>query len=314
MNFLRKIHLSEADRIYMGQRFRQLRRDLGLSQQQLVGQYSFPSQNALTRFERGQAKQVSWPLLAALARFLRSHGKSLDWLVTGTEPPSEGLVPPIAVMADAEADELLAAFAKLTSAEAQMVSFVRLADDKQARRRLAEALMPPDWQPPWPRLTAGERFPQRVDVDDLPRDWRGKYVPIVAGVAAGEGSDTVEAEQEAVEYVPCEGAPEGAFAVEVFGECMMPDYNPGDVVIADPRRRIESGVGVIVYGTEAGERLAQLRILRRDGGRVCLESRRRRPIEIPADRLIAAYAVWRHLPTGANTGPGAADHTGGQGA
>jgi len=279
----------------------------------MVARFGFPSQDAVTRFERGVAKTVSLPFLCALARFAVTEGTSIEWVLTGTEI-GRSEEPSLTWLADAGPDELTGEFARAIGREQHIAQFVRLANDRRARRRLAEAMAPPGWQPPWPRLTTGERLPRRVDVEDLPADWRGKYVPIVAGVAASKGSDTVQAEQEAMEYVACEGAPDGAFAVEVFSECMMPQYEPGDLVVVDPRCLVESGLAVVLYrGQFPGgcDRCAKLRILRRvpgeaGAGRVLLEStNRRKPIDLPADRLIAAYAVWRHLPAGGRDAEGA---------
>jgi len=291
----------------MGYRLRQLRRAAKLRQQDLVEQYGFPSQDAVTRFERGLAGSITHEFLQALICFVHARSETLDWLIAGAAGPGTATAPPLEWLEQATPEQILAEYGRLSLAAEQVRAFAEVRHDPRRRRLIIRGLRASE-RCPW------DRHPQRVDVEDLLPDWRGKYVPIVAGVAAGEGSDTVEAEQEAMEYVACEGAPDGAFAVEVFGECMMPDYQPGDVVVADPRRLVDCGPAVILYRSESGERLAQLRILRRDGGRIRLESRRRRPIEIPADRLIAAYAVWKHLPARGDAGHGATQGAEEQGA
>jgi phage repressor protein C with HTH and peptisase S24 domain len=160
-----------------------------------------------------------------------------------------------------------------------------------------------------PRLSqtgqAGQGFLE-VSEPDLPaeQDWRPFYVPIIDNIAAGAGTDTLQAEQFppgwAESFVAFPDAPEGAFAVRVRGDSMAPRYHDGDLIIVDPARQGRSGEpAVVVYqDPSTGARLSRLKRLRLGSDRAVLESLHPDypPVELTGEDLIAAYGVYRHLP------------------
>jgi SOS-response transcriptional repressor LexA len=117
---------------------------------------------------------------------------------------------------------------------------------------------------------------RKICREDLPARWQGRFVPMIARIAAGPGIDTWEAEAfspgDANEFVEYPGAPKNAIAVEVVGKSMLPEYEPGDVIIADLNQPVESGVAVVLYLTETGERIARLKRIRHEGKCTILES------------------------------------------
>lgn len=95
--------------------------------------------------------------------------------------------------------------------------------------------------------------------DKLPRG--GSTVPLVgfaqagpggffddAGFPAGQGWELVEVPQ---------GASEGAYALSVQGDSMMPLYRDGDVLVVDPNVRVRRGDRVVVKSGD-GEIMAKV--------------------------------------------------------
>ncbi len=152
---------------------------------------------------------------------------------------------------------------------------------------------------------AGQGFVE-VCEPDLPagQDWRPHFVPIIDNIAAGAGTDTLQAEQFppgwAESFVAFSDAPEGAFAVRVRGDSMAPRYHDGDLIIVDPARQGRSGEpAVVIYqDPSTGARLSRLKRLRLGSDIAVLESIHPDypPVKLSGEDLIAAYGVYRHLP------------------
>lgn len=145
-----------------------------------------------------------------------------------------------------------------------------------------------------------------ISAEELPadRDWRPAYVPVIDNIAAGAGSDTVQAEDFppgwAESFVAYPDAPEGAFAVRVSGDSMAPTYADGDMIVVNPHQQVSPGeVAVVLYQEpETGARLSRLKRLRLRGRQAILESLNPDypPVTLESDQLIHAYPVLAHLP------------------
>jgi phage repressor protein C with HTH and peptisase S24 domain/DNA-binding XRE family transcriptional regulator len=158
------------------------------------------------------------------------------------------------------------------------------------------------------RQTGHHAHPGFVEVSepDVPpgQDWTPFFVPVIDNIAAGAGSDTLQAEQFppgwAESFVAYRDAPPGAFAVRVSGDSMAPIYQDGDMIIVDPARQASTGESaVVVYQDPAGgARLARLKRLVVRDDQVVLESLNTDypPVHLPGRDLIRAYSVYRHLP------------------
>lgn len=155
--------------------------------------------------------------------------------------------------------------------------------------------------PKWKVTGLVEPGYHEVDRDELPPDWRGRFLPVIGRLSAGQGVDTTEAEEHAPgwadSFVAHDSAPTGAFALRVVGDSMLPDYADGDMVIVDPARPVEHGVACVIV-SEDGERRARLKMLTRKGKTVTLVSTNKKhpPLKIPTDKMVAAYAIIKHLP------------------
>jgi SOS-response transcriptional repressor LexA len=143
---------------------------------------------------------------------------------------------------------------------------------------------------------------KKIEREDLPADWQGRYVPIVNRIAAGPGVDTVEAEAfgpgDASQFVEYRGASPTTLAVEVVGDSMRPDFRPCDLVIADMAEPVEAGLAVVIYLDASGDGIARLKRIRRNGRQIILESINPTGgiTRLPADRLLRTGRVLARLP------------------
>jgi SOS-response transcriptional repressor LexA len=172
---------------------------------------------------------------------------------------------------------------------------------REARRELREALDVSGVEAePFHVARLAEPSFRICDVEQLPKDWPERYVPIIGRLAAGidlaapEGPTSAAA--AAYRYLQFQGAPATAFALEIQGDSMLPTYHHGDMVIVDASTRVSAGVCAVVTRRD-GERIARLKRLRIAGRTAVLESLnpKYKPIRLPASR-VEAYAVWKHLP------------------
>jgi len=139
-----------------------------------------------------------------------------------------------------------------------------------------------------------------VDAEQLPADWRGRYVPVLGRLSAGEGVDTVEAEEHppgwATSYLIYTGAPAAGFALRVIGDSMEPDHRDGDMVVVDGSQPVRSGVCCVIYARN-GDRVARLKRLRISKGKAHLESTNpNHPAVIVPAKTTEAFKVIAHLP------------------
>jgi SOS-response transcriptional repressor LexA len=223
-------------------------------------------------------------LIMAAARLMNLNG---HWLLTGEGPMRAG-----------EVDWSLIPYDVLqTEAARQRLAFEGDVRAFQERMRpLAGRTVP---LPEFVKKAPGIRRPARaglVEADQLPDDWRGRFVPLLGRIAAGEwGIDTLEAEQSppgwAAWFVPWEDAPPGGFAVQVEGDSMEPQYRHGDVALVDGGRPVRQGISCVVVRKD-GDRVPYIKRLRLRGKTARLESLNpeHAPIMAPASD-IEAYAI-----------------------
>lgn len=130
----------------------------------------------------------------------------------------------------------------------------------------------------------------------------GLHIPIISRIRAGAAMDTSEAEQHppgsAESYVEYRGASDRAFALRIVGDSMAPEYLNGDLLIIDPNRPVREGACCVVYFDEERDRVARFKMLSRVATGVVLKSLNPAypPIEIPANRFLAAWKIVDHLP------------------
>lgn len=91
----------------------------------------------------------------------------------------------------------------------------------------------------------------------------GKYVPLVSRVSAGDWHPAM-AFESAVDMLTVQWTPKGpAFALEVHGESMMPEFRSGDIIIIDTS--IEPLPGDFVVASLEGEHEATFKKFRPRG-------------------------------------------------
>lgn len=227
--------------------------------------------------------------------------------------------------------DLVAALAGPTEAITRIQEHLRYVDDPATRRLLIEALHPGAFaeagepaanppspaaaapsggrsrdtvapEPPWRIADLIEPGYQLIDCEQMATiEDRRHAVPLINRIAAGDGVDTVQAEEMppgvADAYLIYTGAPASAFAVRVVGDSMEPEYRDGDVVVVDGAAPVRSGVCCVIYQREGGERLARLKQLEIRGAKAYLRSTNpdHRTLTVPS-RHVEAFRVIDHLP------------------
>ena len=142
-----------------------------------------------------------------------------------------------------------------------------------------------------------------VDAEHLPAGWMGHYVPMIGRIAAGIGVDTTEAESYpaglAAHYLEVSGAPRNAFAVQIEGDSMEPQFRHGDVVIVDGGQPGTPGnICAVLEKTRAGDRIARIKrlVLRGHRAMLCSLNAKHKPIEVLA-KDVESFVIWKHLPS-----------------
>lgn len=281
----------------LGRRLRQLRAFLDLSQTDLASRVGPVPTSSWSELERGTLVSLRMDILAGLAALCAEAGISLEWLLTGAGTMHLGAAP----LAGATREQLMRALAGHFNNELLAQAGIRLAEPPEGTAEAARANIEPIAGPfrAVSLYEAGFRIVQ-AEEQTFGKDWRGKCVPIIGRLAAGEGVDTIEAEEGppgwADSYLLYKDAPPGAFALRVVGASMEPEYRDGDMVVVDPGQPVRSGVCCVIY-THDGERVARLKKLRVARGTARLESLNLdfKPVSVPA-KDVQAYAVIAHLP------------------
>ena len=264
---------------------RKVRKKVALTQEQLARKCSCAT-NTVGRIERGQLQ----PGKVLEQRIAQVLGVPVAALEDG--PGIDALA---AVGSDQHLRNALQLLGQMTAGELASLSLIvqALADTEKSDS--------PRQYPP------GENAPPRgfdiFDVEQLPKQWAGKFLPIIGRLAAGKGFDTSEAEAypagAAYLYLKYSGAPKNAFALNVEGQSMSRRFRHGDMVIVDPDQPADSGVCVVLTDDGTGQRIARLKRLLLQGPTARLESLNPEypTISIPAGR-VQAYRIWRHLSLG----------------
>lgn len=312
-----------------GRRLRLLRAQAALTQEALAALTSgAASQDTITRLERGAATAIGFGVLEELLFVAHKEGITADELLCGRNPietaSREDLAAALShhVMAElvlTKHPAMVLQTRNLTPSERRLVILqqfladaeetlpkaARQSNEQRDRKAAAKTVaqsgiateMGPQSQWTVRLVEAGFR---EVHVEGLPDDWRGKYVPILGRLSAGEGVDTVEAEETppgwAASYLIYEGAPASAFALRVVGHSMEPEHQDGDVVVVDGAQPVRSGLCCVIYDRD-GDRIARLKRLRIRGGKAYLQSRHAdySTITVPAAG-VEAYRLIDHLP------------------
>lgn len=262
-----------------GHRLTQARAAMGLSQADMADLLEWRS-DSWSKLERGELVNINIAALGRLCRSLDEKGISLRWLLMGV-----GRIDERTDLSAAGVEELKEA---LTQAIARNLVATQLAAVGQTAGQPVE---------PAYRIVAAEEI--------TGFGWSQHYVPIVGRMTAGdEFVDTSEADAAppgwADRYVEYAGSPAGAFAVQVVGDSMEPDYHSGDIVLIDPAATAGSGVCCVQFRDEAGVKQTRLKRLSLRGKTATLSSVNRsyKPIKLPAERLVGAWKIMDRLSIG----------------
>jgi len=309
--------------VRFGRRLRELRENAGLTQERLAETLGCTTQDTITRIERGATAGINLSVLAAVLDFAFARGVRADDLLCGRRPLGQGANLPkedLVWLASAPAAELGIALGRHILLQGLIEQHLRVADQPDERRGLVRAIDPRAFDrgpthsilsppmrpvkgaqsPPGRVLTLYEPGCRIVDAEQLPADWRGRYVPVLGRLSAGEGVDTVEAEEHppgwATSYLIYTGAPAAGFALRVIGDSMEPDHRDGDMVVVDGSQPVRSGVCCVIYARN-GDRVARLKRLRISKGKAHLESTNpNHPAVIVPAKTTEAFKVIAHLP------------------
>ena len=239
-------------------------------------------------------RAVNQPPAEVLEDLAAESGVRLEWLAEGTGPVLEG-TPAAEAPPDASRltdglllDELRARLKR----DPELVGLVRVLVSPPAGPVAAPAAAEPAPEEE-PLLISREDF---LELKPVRRD---EYVPVAASVAAGaafQWNEDAFPPQDAEEYVHCEGAARGTFAMRVEGKSMQKDYPQGSIVLfGGPIQPGKVGKPALaVYTDEGGEKRYTLKLVSARGNTVQM-----RPtngaffdtIEIPRDRLLRLFAV-----------------------
>ena len=300
-----------------------LREAMGVTRAAEISQATGVPRSTISLYLKRDGNPMSVDFVAKACAYL---GVSCHWLITGDGPMRAGQADLSAVDFDTIEAAYLAARTRREretfAQEVQKMLAERLADagvaatgadvgaGAQTQKMLAERLadvgagqeadgasLPVDSVVASAQRGASPG-PMILDVEQLPPDWEGHYLPIIARIAAGLHLDSAQSHPAgiATQYVQYAGAPAKAFAVRIAGQSMEPIYHDGDLAIIDPAVTVAQGLCCIITKTH-NERTARLKHLRLAGGQAHLESLNPdyKPITLPRRDLVAAYGIWKHL-------------------
>ncbi len=264
----------------------------------------------ISRLVNAQATTAPIDLIVRLAEWADERGYALRWLFMGVGPTKKADMDSFAEAA-VSSNRLAACRLVLELASqvgVDLSSFTETSDVMlfipewgvvslkldEALAHLAEAIGPPAGEPGYATATADEVA--------ATSDWRRAYVPILGRVAA------VDAEEIAVpgklpppwagDYLVCTDAPQAAIAVRVAGSAMAPEYNDGDIVIADTTAEPPTAaacVALIDVDDYCEPRVTRLDVTSRFAilESVNAEVSAKR---IGRKRLLGAYSIVTHIP------------------
>jgi phage repressor protein C with HTH and peptisase S24 domain len=283
-----------------------LREAMGVTRAAEISRATGVPRSTISLYLKRDGNPMSVDFVAKACAYL---GVSCHWLITGDGPMRAGQADLSAVDFDTIEAAYLAARTRrereTCAQEVQKMLAERLADagvaatgaDVGAGQEADGASLPVDSVVASAQRGASPG-PMILDVEQLPPDWEGHYLPIIARIAAGLHLDSAQPHPAgiATQYVQYAGAPAKAFAVRIAGQSMEPIYHDGDLAIIDPAVTVAQGLCCIITKTH-NERTARLKHLRLAGGQAHLESLNPdyKPITLPRRDLVAAYGIWKHL-------------------
>lgn len=274
-----------------------LREAMGVTRAAEISRATGVPRSTISLYLKRDGNPMSVDFVAKACAYL---GVSCHWLITGDGPMRAGQADLSAVDFDTIEAAYLAARTRREretfAQEVQKMLAERLAD-VGAGQEADGASLPVDSVVASAQRGASPG-PMILDVEQLPPDWEGHYLPIIARIAAGLHLDSAQPHPAgiATQYVQYAGAPAKAFAVRIAGQSMEPIYHDGDLAIIDPAVTVAQGLCCIITKTH-NERTARLKHLRLAGGQAHLESLNPdyKPITLPRRDLVAAYGIWKHL-------------------
>jgi len=290
------------------------------------------SQVFISRLERADLVSINLRYLRSLLEYVRSHGVSADQFLFGRDPlaaaSDEKLMTEVGArvmaswfselgesMPDHDGSRALQAehlrgrpdISKIgqTLLVAMKDYYVR-SQSKDSASPAEPVNLPPGLGVPEPTYQVTRTFERGFRVvsrEEIGEYWEyGLHIPIIGRLAAGEGVDTAEAESHPPGWADAyliyeESSPPDAFALRVTGDSMQPVFSDGDMVIIDPDHQVTEGVCCVIYQAD-GQRLARLKVLHCTKRTVTLSSTTPLypSVKIPPKSLIAAYAIFKHLP------------------
>lgn len=278
------------------ERAKKLRSIAGITQSEMASKAGLSSPMSVSRFETGENDLVRLVMIKALLELADLNNIPRSWLLCiedekqGT-PRVGGHTELLSTIREALGDVIAKAIEPILIDEG-VVSPADMAGLEDGASSVADfahqvaELVEPGFE--------------IVDVEQLPKQWIGRYVPIIGRVAAGHGIDTTEAESHpagiAWRYLAFDNAPEKSFALRVAGQSMTPDYNDGDIVIVDPTVQVVGGICAVITKID-GERIARIKKLLVKGKTAELHSTNKqyKIIRVHAGD-VEAFGIWKHLP------------------
>lgn len=108
-------------------------------------------------------------------------------------------------------------------------------------------------------------------------------VPVVSWVKANRFSPTIDnfSPGHSDEWVYIEGGKKSMFALHITGDCMMPEFLEGDVIVVDPTLEAQNGDYVIIKDSESQQ--ATFKQLKKYGKKVVLHPLNPRYADIELD-------------------------------
>ena len=125
----------------------------------------------------------------------------------------------------------------------------------------------------------------------------GKGIPIINKTSAGPALDYQDVGKDNYDFLPIFAASvgdESAFAVEVFGDSMIPEWQSGDVIICSPRESPKDGEPCFVQLTSEGDDGNTFkRVFKAENDMIRLQSDNPRyaPKLVPRDQIIRCVPV-----------------------
>jgi SOS-response transcriptional repressor LexA len=285
----------------------------GMTLEQLGKSLGGYTPTALSNLTNNKASGIPLDLLVCMAAWAVDNGISLRWLLAGLGGPDQREAVTLGEIELAGMMNNAIAYSMLLALAARLGADIRPLAEKwhlEVPVGGGTAMVPLGGMcEEADRALAGVRPPARrgyttVESHDVPSgsEWWRRFVPVIGRVAAGVGTDTIEAGEYppawAGEFLAYEGAPPTAIAVRVAGDSMLPRYAPGDMLVVDTARRADPGQIACVLTEADGVREARVKKVLYSGPAAILLSENPAwpPERMPLRSIVAVYQIIKHLP------------------